>query len=61
MAGGPGRGSAGGAAARADDLLPGTPTNAHRYDILGRARARWAHGPLVLGPDGVRLAKRHGR
>lgn len=45
---------------RGDDLLPVTPTHAHLYDLLGRARPRWAHVALVLGPDGVRLAKRHG-
>lgn len=45
---------------RGDDLLSVTPTQAHLHDLLGLARPRWLHVPLVLGPDGVRLAKRHG-
>lgn len=45
---------------RGEDLLPVTPTQAHLGDLLGLPRPRWAHVPLVLGPDGVRLAKRHG-
>ena len=46
---------------RADDLLSSTP----RQILLGRALGlpvpRYAHVPLVLGPDGKRLAKRDGR
>ncbi|HUP75583.1 MAG TPA: tRNA glutamyl-Q(34) synthetase GluQRS [Acidimicrobiales bacterium] len=45
---------------RADDLLEVTPVQAHLLDLLGRPRPTWAHVPLVLGPDGARLAKRHG-
>ena len=45
---------------RGDDLLASTPRQAHLADLLGLARPRWAHVPLVLGPDGTRLAKRHG-
>jgi len=45
---------------RADDLLDATPSQAHLLDLLGRPRPSWAHVPLVLGPDGQRLAKRHG-
>jgi len=45
---------------RGDDLLPSTAAQAHLCDLLGVARPSWAHVPLVLGPDGSRLAKRHG-
>lgn len=45
---------------RGDDLLLGTPRQAHVADVVGLARPTWAHVPLVLGPDGDRLAKRHG-
>jgi len=45
---------------RGDDLLAATPSQAHLCDLLGFERPVWAHVPLVLGPDGARLAKRHG-
>ena len=45
---------------RADDLLDATPSQAHLLDLLGRPRPARAHVPLVIGPDGARLAKRHG-
>ncbi|HEY8466190.1 MAG TPA: tRNA glutamyl-Q(34) synthetase GluQRS [Solirubrobacterales bacterium] len=45
---------------RGDDLLSSTPRQALLYDLLGYERPTWAHVPLVIGPDGQRLAKRHG-
>ena len=45
---------------RGDDLLPSTGGQALLCDLLGLPRPAWAHVPLVLGPDGARLAKRHG-
>jgi glutamyl-tRNA synthetase len=45
---------------RGDDLLDSTPRQLFLARLLGLAEARYAHVPLVLGPDGARLAKRHG-
>src|SRR6185312_9248809 len=48
---------------RGDDLLDSTPRQLWLADRLDLARAdglSFAHVPLVLGPDGARLAKRHG-
>lgn len=45
---------------RADDLLPSTPSQIHLARLLGIEPPTYAHVPLVLAPDGARLAKRHG-
>jgi glutamyl-tRNA synthetase len=45
---------------RGDDLLASTPRQVLLQQLLGLPRPRYAHVPLVLGPDGIRLAKRHG-
>lgn len=45
---------------RADDLLPSTPRQIHLQRLLGLPTPQYAHVPLVVGPDGERLAKRHG-
>ena len=45
---------------RGDDLLPSTPRQIHLARLLGFAVPTYAHVPLVLGPDGRRLAKRDG-
>ena len=45
---------------RGDDLLSSTPRQLHLQHLLGYRHPEYAHVPLVLGPDGSRLAKRHG-
>ncbi len=45
---------------RADDLVPSTPRQILLYRALGLAPPGFGHVPLVVGPDGRRLAKRHG-
>jgi glutamyl-tRNA synthetase len=45
---------------RGDDLLDSTPRQLFLADALGLEPPAYAHVPLVLAPDGSRLAKRHG-
>ncbi|MFI5051036.1 MAG: tRNA glutamyl-Q(34) synthetase GluQRS, partial [Gaiellales bacterium] len=45
---------------RGDDLLAATGPQAGLQALLGLPRPAYAHVPLVLGPDGARLSKRHG-
>lgn len=45
---------------RADDLLPSTPRQLLLYRALGLPEPTFTHVPLVVGHDGLRLAKRHG-
>lgn len=45
---------------RGDDLIPSTPRQLLLYEALGLTPPRFVHVPLVVGPDGRRLAKRHG-
>ena len=45
---------------RGDDLLETTPRQVLLQRLLGLATPEYVHVPLVLGPDGTRLSKRHG-
>src|ERR671932_873026 len=45
---------------RGADLLDSTPRQLWLGARLGLRAPRHAHVPLILGPDGARLAKRHG-
>lgn len=49
---------------RGDDLLSSTARQLLLYEALagdtGKQPPRWWHLPMVIGPDGRRLAKRHG-
>ena len=45
---------------RGDDHLNNAPRQALIYDALGWARPAFAHVPLIHGPDGAKLSKRHG-
>jgi glutamyl-tRNA synthetase len=42
------------------DLLDSTPRQIQLYRALGLPVPRFAHVPLLYGPDGQRLSKRHG-
>ncbi len=45
---------------RGEDHLSNTPKQIMMYRALGLPVPRFAHVPLILGPDGSRLSKRHG-
>jgi glutamyl-tRNA synthetase len=45
---------------RGDDLVPSTPRQLLLYRMFGWMPPQFIHVPLVIGPDGRRLAKRHG-
>ncbi|MBN2191120.1 MAG: glutamate--tRNA ligase [Candidatus Aureabacteria bacterium] len=45
---------------RGDDHISNTPKQILLYEALGFPLPEFAHVPLILGPDGSRLSKRHG-
>lgn len=45
---------------RGDDLLGSTARQIALYHALGATPPAYVHVPLILGPDGARLSKRHG-
>nr|VFJ45838.1 MAG: glutamyl-tRNA synthetase [Candidatus Kentron sp. FM]VFJ68034.1 MAG: glutamyl-tRNA synthetase [Candidatus Kentron sp. FM]VFK16809.1 MAG: glutamyl-tRNA synthetase [Candidatus Kentron sp. FM] len=45
---------------RGDDHLNNTPRQINILSALGAAPPTYAHVPMIMGPDGGRLSKRHG-
>jgi glutamyl-tRNA synthetase len=45
---------------RGDDHISNTPKQILIYQALGQVPPTFAHVPMILGPDGKRLSKRHG-
>lgn len=45
---------------RGEDLLEATASQVHLQRLLGLPTPGYHHVPLMMGPDGERLAKRHG-
>lgn len=45
---------------RGDDHISNTPRQIMVYQALGATLPTFAHVPMILGPDGKRLSKRHG-
>ena len=45
---------------RGDDHISNTPKQIIFYEALGLRIPRFGHMPLILGPDGAKLSKRHG-
>jgi glutamyl-tRNA synthetase len=45
---------------RGDDHISNTPKQVALYRALGHAPPVFAHVPMILGPDGKKLSKRHG-
>ena len=45
---------------RGDDHISNTPKQIMFYEAFGLTPPRFGHMPLILGPDGAKLSKRHG-
>ena len=45
---------------RDDDHVNNTPRQIHIFHAMGQPLPRFGHVPMILGPDGERLSKRHG-
>jgi len=45
---------------RGDDHISNTPKQIVLYEAFGLEPPRFGHMPLILGPDGAKLSKRHG-
>jgi glutamyl-tRNA synthetase len=45
---------------RGDDHISNTPKQLLFYEALGLSLPKFGHMPLIMGPDGAKLSKRHG-
>src|SRR5204863_10078747 len=45
---------------RGDDHVNNTPRQIHIFNALRKTLPSFGHVPMILGPDGERLSKRHG-
>lgn len=45
---------------RGDDHVNNTPRQVNIYEALGAPLPEFAHLPMILGPDGSKMSKRHG-
>lgn len=45
---------------RGDDHISNTPKQIQLYNAFGWQMPKFAHLPMILGPDGTKLSKRHG-
>src|SRR5581483_2733391 len=45
---------------RGDDHVNNTPRQINIFNALGATLPQFGHVPMILGPDGERLSKRHG-
>ena len=45
---------------RGEEWIPSAPRHAQLFDALGYQQPIWIHAPIILGPDGGKLSKRHG-
>lgn len=45
---------------RGNDHVANTPKQIHLYRLLGQEPPEFAHVPMIHGPDGKKLSKRHG-
>jgi len=45
---------------RGEEWLPSAPRHVQLFNALGYEQPVWVHAPVILGPDGGKLSKRHG-
>jgi len=45
---------------RAEEWLPSTPRHLQLFEALGFEPPKFAHLPMIMGPDRAKLSKRHG-